>query len=636
MSGYALLKRPLGGPWNASKEIQRTGRRLRQINKSNYGPPHVGQVGKTCVSAVPALRPLKRYCKSAPRTWRSSKANKAAIRPPHQNGTKNPSNSMKNNSSSILYPRLSKDDSASKRLNVRRESQYRQTKKSNGSAADGCAILCIGDSFTSGKRGRGTNGVRLKNAPYFKFLESRLVDEAKKSSNPRHKQWKNARIMYDAASSDLLKDTKTRLERNNGVDFQFKMKSKSKKFERNKYDRTLPDVVILFAGLNDLMKASRGHEKTMLDDILAILSAVATLNIQKCIICTIPEVPKEIEGSCMNKTRMKLNQAIRAMHNISIFPSGSDLGTEPATKIVICDISERMKKDSAKISLKTWSGDGLHMKLHGHERVANYIYQTLIKTSGAYINHIIGRQKYERQLKQRERSLRKTQAKKAEVEELKKIEMIHQDLIRKRKQALKARAMVAGAPARECRWMRIADEESRSFEAYFMKEAERLAEMRQKEKERKETELMEEEDRLVRVYVRHLKKIAREEAKLVKIDNVIIKLVSKRVYLTKAKLIASLFAVLPYPVPGKTIQQRINGLMQSSQIERDKNFPEILFHRPAMEKYFRAKLEKEKEERRRLHEESLAAVKDKVIKTAEENKMESYADRLARLGRDNV
>ena len=66
--------------------------------------------------------------------------------------------------------------------------------------------------------------------------------------------------------------------------------------------------------------------------------------------------------------------------------------------------------------------------------------------------------------------------------------------------------MAAGAPARECRWMRIADEESRSFEAYFMKEAERLAEMRQRDKEYKETELMEEEDRLVRVYVRHLKK----------------------------------------------------------------------------------------------------------------------------------
>ena len=48
--------------------------------------------------------------------------------------------------------------------------------------------------------------------------------------------------------------------------------------------------------------------------------------------------------------------------------------------------------------------------------------------------------------------------------------------LKKRKQALKARAMAAGAPARECRWMRIADEES-SLEAYFEKEAERLAEM---------------------------------------------------------------------------------------------------------------------------------------------------------------
>ena len=85
---------------------------------------------------------------------------------------------------------------------------------------------------------------------------------------------------------------------------------------------------------------------------------------------------------------------------------------------------------------------------------------------------------------------------------------------------------------------------------------------------------MEEEDRLVRVYVRHLKKL-QGRSETVKIDNVIIRLVSKRVFLTKAKLIASLFAVLPYPVPGKTIQQRINRLMQSKTIERDLNFPEF-------------------------------------------------------------
>ena len=69
----------------------------------------------------------------------------------------------------------------------------------------------------------------------------------------------------------------------------------------------------------------------------------------------------------------------------------------------------------------------------------------------------------------------------------------------------------------------------------FMKEAERLAEMRQRDKEYKETELMEEEDRLVRVYVRHLKKCAREEAKLVKIDNVIIKTRFKTCISNKSK-----------------------------------------------------------------------------------------------------
>ena len=162
------------------------------------------------------------------------------------------------------------------------------------------------------------------------FLETRLVEEAKKSSNPQHKQWKNARIIYDAAPSDFLKDTKARLERNRDFQSQkfgaiaIKTEENRKKFKRDKSYRTLPDVVILFAGLNDLMKSSRpSHEKNMLDDILAILSAVATVNIQKCIICTIPRIPKEIEGSCMHKIRIKLNQSIRAMHKIRIFPSGS-------------------------------------------------------------------------------------------------------------------------------------------------------------------------------------------------------------------------------------------------------------------------------------------------------------------------
>ena len=54
-----------------------------------------------------------------------------------------------------------------------------------------------------------------------------------------------------------------------------------------------------------------------------------------------------------------------------------------------------------------------------------------------------------------------------------------------------------------------------------------------------------------------------------------------------------------------------------------------------MEKYFQTKLERRRE-RQRLHAESLAAVKNKVLKTTEENKMESYAERLARLGRNNL
>ena len=133
MSGYALLKRPLGGPWNASKEIQRTGRRFHHIDKSSYGPPHIGQVGKTYVSAVPALQPLKRYCKSAPRTWGKKKASRTLIRPPHQGGTKISTKAMKDNSSSILYPSLPNGDS--KRSKGRRQSQFQQFKILNRSSS---------------------------------------------------------------------------------------------------------------------------------------------------------------------------------------------------------------------------------------------------------------------------------------------------------------------------------------------------------------------------------------------------------------------------------------------------------------------------------------------------------------------
>ena len=41
MSGYALLKKPLGGPWNAQKEIQETGKRFKEIGKNTYGPPYL-------------------------------------------------------------------------------------------------------------------------------------------------------------------------------------------------------------------------------------------------------------------------------------------------------------------------------------------------------------------------------------------------------------------------------------------------------------------------------------------------------------------------------------------------------------------------------------------------------------------
>ena len=57
MSGYALLKAPLGGPWSAQKKIQETGKRFKEIKKKSYGYPHIGAIGVTSISAIPALQP---------------------------------------------------------------------------------------------------------------------------------------------------------------------------------------------------------------------------------------------------------------------------------------------------------------------------------------------------------------------------------------------------------------------------------------------------------------------------------------------------------------------------------------------------------------------------------------------------
>ena len=86
----------------------------------------------------------------------------------------------------------------------------------------------------------------------------------------------------------------------------------------------------------------------------------------------------------------------------------------------------------------------------------------------------VGREKYEREKKKQEIKLRKKHAIESEKQEEERLKVIHHEAEVKRKKELKKKAMAAGSPARENRWMRIADEESRSFESYFMREAEKL------------------------------------------------------------------------------------------------------------------------------------------------------------------
>merc|ERR1711991_641462 len=118
MSGYALLKKPLGGPWNAQKEIQETGKRFKEIGKNTYGPPHVGSIGATNISAIPALQPLKRHCKSAPRhTYTNNRRGpKPAARPPNSHQRRN----VKNNSKSILYPPKYNNDNNTNKSNKKK------------------------------------------------------------------------------------------------------------------------------------------------------------------------------------------------------------------------------------------------------------------------------------------------------------------------------------------------------------------------------------------------------------------------------------------------------------------------------------------------------------------------------------
>ena len=257
MSGYALLKAPLGGPWRAQKKIQETGKRFKEIKKSPYGYPHVGAIGATNISAIPALQPLKRHCKSAPKYTKKHPGPKRPTRlPPNlQKRNKN----KKDSSNSILYPTYVENGNNVNKKDVKNATlnDYRQATKQK----DGCIILCVGDSFTSGNRGKNIDGEHFKKCPYFKFLESKLSAEAQKGQKPRYKQWERINIMYDASNDDCLTDIKIKIlkscsdevKQEKGNNFLLPLKKNTKltqsnigkiKRQKQRTQRKSPDIVI--------------------------------------------------------------------------------------------------------------------------------------------------------------------------------------------------------------------------------------------------------------------------------------------------------------------------------------------------------------------------------------------------------
>ena len=109
---------------------------------------------------------MKRHCKSAPRhTYTNNRRGpKPAARPPNSHQRRN----VKNNSKFILYPPKYNTITILIKV-IKNVNKAIKGGKNNSNDKHGRTILCIGDSFTSGYRGKNLNGENLKKVHTLNF-----------------------------------------------------------------------------------------------------------------------------------------------------------------------------------------------------------------------------------------------------------------------------------------------------------------------------------------------------------------------------------------------------------------------------------------------------------------------------------
>ena len=509
---------------------------------------------------------------------------------------------------------------------------FPKSKMNRPSSFSSQSICCFGDSLTFGFRASNAKKRRraeLKPTSYSLWLQNLFTKEFKKGKSVVYKQWENTKVICEGVPGETLSEMTARLKHlcavkkigGNNI-------SKSTKAEKVPYS-----MIIILGGTNDIccMKSS----EDIVQAIFTLTSTVATLGIPSFVLCTIPELGVELTTTSWKARRERVNEAIRTMKEVTVMPFGP--AKNKSTRIVVCDLASELPPQEGKgtSSAEFWSYDGIHLTKKGYERMAGIIFSRIISTSMVTRNELLAKEKQERLQQKKEARIRKQADKEEKEREALRLLKIQEDAEKKAREKYRSAALDAGAPARAAKAKRLADEAEERNKAAKIVEDARLAKEAELEKERIDTEMMEEEDRLVRVYVRQEKHRAREEAKLIKVDDIIVKLVQERLYLTREKLLASLLGRLKWPVPVPVLKSRIHGLLTTRGIlVRDEACPDVIFHKPTVEVFIATNKKEHDLEVARLREESISEMKTMAEDALKNSKVESFAEKKLREQRE--